>query len=101
MKNQKADLGIGLDGDADRVVMVDAAGRLSEALRDTRSALIGNEVVDRRRAHGLDPRLGREADDAVAAEAEVLLVQAERVPGPDRVGRPQLQGVEPERHVVP
>jgi phosphoglucosamine mutase len=52
VKNQKADLGIGLDGDADRVVMVDASGRLydgdellyviaSHRARDRRSKVSG------------------------------------------------------------
>jgi phosphoglucosamine mutase len=47
VKNQQADLGIGLDGDADRVVMVDASGRLYDG-DELLYVIAGHRARDRR-----------------------------------------------------
>ena len=50
VKNQKAHLGIGLDGDADRLVMVDGAGRLYDG--DELLYVIANNRAKERRNRG-------------------------------------------------
>jgi phosphoglucosamine mutase len=51
VKNQKAQLGIGLDGDADRVVMLDAAGRLYDG--DQLLYAIASHRAAKRRVSGV------------------------------------------------
>jgi phosphoglucosamine mutase len=47
VKKQKAEIGIGLDGDADRVVMVDAAGRLYDG-DELLYVIVSNRAKERR-----------------------------------------------------